>query len=136
MHAGGADDKDEGNGEQEGAESVPAEKDTNDGEGVEKTMSSGTEKQASRETAYKTASGNEPVVHGEDGTRKKAGRPRKQRLASFSSQDSNSQDDTGSQKSTRKRTAVSKWGSVMIDAITRDEGKGKPAPAEKGRDTA
>ena len=133
-HAGGADEKVGGNGETEGAESVPAEKQTNESKGVEKPISSGTEKQASRGTAYKSASGNDPVVLGEDGTRKKAGRPRKQRLLSYSSQDSNSQDDTGSRKSTRKRTTVSKWGSVMIDAITRDKGKGKPT--EKCRDTA
>ena len=58
-HAGGADKKDGGNGEPEGAESVPAEKQMNKSEGVEKPMSSGTEKQASRGTAYKSASGDE-----------------------------------------------------------------------------
>ena len=46
-------------------------KKANEGEGVEKPMGRGTEKQARRGTAYKNASGNEPVVHGKDGTRKK-----------------------------------------------------------------
>ena len=95
------------------AGSLPAEKEPNEGEGVEKPVGSGTEKQANKGTAYKSAY-----------------------MVSYSSQDSNSQDDTGSRKNTRKRTVLSKLGPVMIDAITRDERKGRPAPAEKGRDTA
>ena len=56
------------------------------------------------------------------GAKKKGGRPRKQRLVSYSNQDSNSQDESCSRKSSRKRTAVSKLGALMIDSITR-EGK-------------
>ena len=49
---------------------------------------------------------------------KKTGeRGRHLRLVSYSSQESEDQDGTGSRKSTRKRTAVSKFGGVMIDSI-------------------
>ena len=44
-------------------------------------------------------------------------RAAKQRLVSYSSQ--NSESDTASRKSSRKRTAVIKIGGVMIDSITR-----------------
>ena len=43
------------------------------------------------------------------GANKKASHPQKQRLVSYSSRDSSSTDVSGSRKSTRKRTAVSKW---------------------------
>ena len=49
------------------------------------------------------------------GGRKK--RAAKQQLVSYSSQDSES--DTASRKSSRKRTAVTKMGGVMIDHISR-----------------
>ena len=49
--------------------------------------------------------------------KKKGERGRRLRLVSYSSQDSEDQDGTGSRKSTRKRTAVSKFGGVMIDSI-------------------
>ena len=43
-------------------------------------------------------------------------RAKKQRLVSYSSQDSGS--DTGSRKNSRKRTAVTKMDGVMIDHIS------------------
>ena len=49
--------------------------------------------------------------------KKKGERGRRLRLVSYSSQESEDQDGTGSRKSTRKRTAVSKFGGVMIDSI-------------------
>ena len=49
--------------------------------------------------------------------KKKGERVRRQRLVSYSSQDSQDSDGAGSRKSTRKRTAVSKFGGVMIDSI-------------------
>ena len=48
-------------------------------------------------------------------SKKKGERVRRLRLVSYSSQES--EDGTGSRKSTRKRTAVSKFGGVMIDSI-------------------
>ena len=52
---------------------------------------------------------------GEKQPKKKGERGRRLRLVSYSSQES--EDGTGSRKSTRKRTAVSKFGGVMIDSI-------------------
>ena len=78
-----------------GAGSLPAEKEFNAGNTKDKSVGSYPEKQASRGTAHKEARESEPVVHREEGTKKKAGRPRKQRLVSCSSQVSNIQDDTG-----------------------------------------
>ena len=49
--------------------------------------------------------------------KKKGERVRRQRLVSYSSQESQDSDGAGSKKSTRKRTAVSKFGGVMIDSI-------------------
>ena len=49
--------------------------------------------------------------------KKKGERGRRLRLVSYSSQESEDQDGTGPRKSTRKRTAVSKFGGVMIDSI-------------------
>ena len=49
--------------------------------------------------------------------KKKGERVRRQRLVSYSSQDSQDSDGAGSRKSTRKRTAVSKFGGVMTDSI-------------------
>ena len=63
---------------------------------------------------------------------KSTGRPKKQRLVLYLTQESNSQDKSGSRKSTRKRMDASKLGAVIIDAIIRDEGDGEPA--ERGRD--
>ena len=54
---------------------------------------------------------------GEKQPKKKGERGRRLRLVSYSSQESEDQDGTGSRKSTRKRTAVSKFGGVMIDSI-------------------
>ena len=51
---------------------------------------------------------------GEKQPKKKGERGRRLRLVSYSSQES--EDGTGSRKSTRKRTAVSKFGGVMIDS--------------------
>ena len=48
---------------------------------------------------------------------KKKRTARQQRLVLYSSQDSES--ETASRKSSRKRTAVTKMGGVMIDSITR-----------------
>ena len=48
---------------------------------------------------------------------KKKRTARQQRLVSYSSQDSES--ETASRNSSRKRTAVTKMGGVMIDSITR-----------------
>ena len=45
------------------------------------------------------------------------GRRLRLRLVSYCSRESEDQDGTGSRKSTRKRTAVSKFGGVMIDSI-------------------
>ena len=42
---------------------------------------------------------------------------RKQRLVLYSSQESQDSDRAGLQKSSRKRTAVTKFGGVMIDSI-------------------
>ena len=56
------------------------------------------------------------------GTRK---RVRKQRLVSYSSQESaSSQDETTSRHSGRKRTAVTKMGAVMIDNIQQVDKRG------------
>ena len=49
--------------------------------------------------------------------KKKGERVRRQRLVSYSSQDSQDSDGAGSRKSTRKGTAVSKFGGVTIDSI-------------------
>ena len=54
---------------------------------------------------------------GEKQSKKKGERGRRLRLVSYSSQESEDQDGTGSRKSTSKRTAVSKFGGVMIDSI-------------------
>ena len=52
-------------------------------------------------------------------------RGRKQRLVSYSSQDSaSSVDETGSRRSGRKRTAVTKMGAVMIDNIRKTDKAG------------
>ena len=72
-HAEGADAEDGENGVPEVAGILPAEKGPNEGKGVEKPVGSGTEKQANKGTAYKIASGIEPMVHKEDGTKKKNG---------------------------------------------------------------
>ena len=134
-HAGAADDKDGGNGELEVAENVPAEK------SERRRRCRETNEQGNREASEKGNGLQERERKRTGGARQrrneeKAVRPRNQRLVSYSSQEMNSQDDTGSRRSTRKRTAASNRGSVMIDAITRDEGKGKLAPTEKGRVTA
>ena len=58
-------------------------------------------------------------------TEKKKKAPRKTRLVSYISQE-DSQDDTASRRSGKKRTAVTKMGGVMIDYINkndREEGK-------------
>ena len=49
---------------------------------------------------------------------------RKARLVSYSSQD-DSQDETASRRSGRKRTAVSKMGGVMIDFINKNDKEGE-----------
>ena len=50
----------------------------------------------------------------------KRNREKKQRLVSFSRQDSNSSiDDTATRRIGRKRTAVTKMGAVMIDHISK-----------------
>ena len=52
-------------------------------------------------------------------------RGRKQRLVSYSSQDSaSSLDETSSRMSRRKRTAVTKMGAVMIDTIQKADKSG------------
>ena len=52
-------------------------------------------------------------------------RGRKQRLVSYSSQDSaSSLDETSSRRSGRKRTAVTKMGAVMIDNIRKTDKAG------------
>ena len=52
-------------------------------------------------------------------------RGRKQRLVSYSSQDSaSSLDETSSRRSGRKRTAVTKMGAVMIDNIKKTDKSG------------
>ena len=53
--------------------------------------------------------------------KKKARRPRKQCPVSHSSQDLQDSDETASQKSSRKRTAVSIFGVIMKDKIIREE---------------
>ena len=60
--------------------------------------------------------------------KKKGERGRRLRLVSYSSQESEDQDGTGSRKSTRKRTAVSEFGGVMIDSIL------KARPTKGGED--
>ena len=130
-NAGEADGEKRKSGGPEAAGNLPADKEFDKGAGKPVENQSG--KQAYRKTANEIENGNEPAVPEEEGTKKRAGRP-KQRLVSYSSQDSNSQDKSGSTKSTRKRTAMSKLGAVRIDALFRDEGNGEPV--EKGRDTA
>ena len=49
--------------------------------------------------------------------KKKAEWVRKQRLVSYSSQELQESDGAGSRKSSRKQTAVTKLGGVMIDSI-------------------
>ena len=49
--------------------------------------------------------------------KKKEERVRRQRLVSYSSQDSQNSDGAGSRKSSWKRTAVTKFGDVIIDSI-------------------
>ena len=58
---------------------------------------------------------------------------RRQPLASYSSQESPDSDRAGSRKSFRKRTAVTKFGGVMVDTIfksRRNKGEG-----DRERDT-
>ena len=62
-----------------------------------------------------------PAETNSSGGKKKARQPRKQCPVSHSSQDSPDSDETASQKSSRKRTAVSSFGVVMKDIITREE---------------
>ena len=56
------------------------------------------------------------------------------RLVSYSSQDSTSQDESGSRKRTRKHTAVSRMETVLIDSITRDEREAEPPDNQRGSD--
>ena len=49
--------------------------------------------------------------------KKKGERVRRQRLVSYSSQESQDSDGAGSRKSSRKRAAVTKFGGVIIDSI-------------------
>ena len=65
--------------------------------------------------------------------KKKGERVRRQRLVSYSSQESQDSDGAGSRKSSRKLTAVTKFGGVMIDSIfksRRNKGEG-----DRERDT-
>ena len=66
-------------------------------------------------------------------SKKKVERKRKQRLVSYSSQESQDSDGAGSRKSSRKRTAATKFGGVMIDSIFKSrKNKGE---GERERDT-
>ena len=66
--------------------------------------------------------------------KKKGEQVRRQRLVSYSSQDSQDSNGAGSRKSTRKRTAVSKFGGVMIDSIFKT--RKNRGEEDKERDTA
>ena len=57
-------------------------------------------------------------------SKKKAERAKKQRLVSYSSQESQDSDGVGSRKTSRKRTAVTKLGGVMIDSIFKEAKQG------------
>ena len=70
---------------------------------------------------------------GEKQPKKKGERGRRLRLVSYSSQESEDQDGTGSRKSTRKRTAVPKFGGVMIDSILK--ARTTKGGADRERDT-
>ena len=99
---------------------------TNNTEGVAGT-SNGSGAQASKgvntevQTTGTGQGGSAPDLSNEvpsgKSSKKKGERVRQQRLVSYSSQDSQDSDGAGSRKSTRKRTAVSKFGGVMIDSI-------------------
>ena len=84
-------------------------------------------------TLLRKSGAKEITVPAAGGKKKRAA---KQRLVSYSSQDSES--DKTSQKSGRKRTAVTKMGGVMIDHISRggvhekgDECKGQIVDVSK-----
>ena len=105
---------------------MPNEKQENNQATLERAKNKGAEGE--------DAQGSGELLPENEGAKKKAGWQGKKRPVSFSSQDSNSQDDLGSRKSTRKQTAVFELGAEMIDSKTRDEREEEPL--WKGRDNA
>ena len=86
-----------------------------EGSGAEKSKGVDTEVQTMSTEQRGSAPHLSNEGQGEKQPKKKGERVRRLRLVSYSSQES--EDGTGSRKSTRKRTAVSKFGGVMIDSI-------------------
>ena len=70
---------------------------------------------------HKNPQSSEGVRPKKGGEMKKAGKLRKQRLVTYSSQDSNRHDETTSEKSTIKLMAVSKIGALMINIIGKEK---------------
>ena len=99
------------------AEGVAEKPNLSEGSGV--PTSKGVDTEVQTMNTEQGGSGSNLRNEGQPGkqAKKKGERGRRLRLVSYSSQESEDQDGTGSRKSTRKRTAVSKFGGVMIDSI-------------------
>ena len=99
------------------AEGVAEKPNSSEGSGIPTSKGVDTEVQTMNTEQGGSAPSLSNEGQGEKQTKKKGERGRRLRLVSYSSQESQDQDGTGSRKSTRKRTAVSKFGGAMIDSI-------------------